>query len=338
MGFRKVLQSVISFSTLSEIDVFKVTDNEKSLHILPVYLNCSQWETDFNSLYEALALCNHLDQFIVLGDLNARTGSEQSILPFHSIRHSSDSIINTNGKKILSLCNDFQFEILNGAQRGDFSGNITFSNHLGQSVIDYVLAGLNATQYVAKLDILNQLESDHMPLSVTLKLNDISSTHVSRLAPKMRWLPSRISQYQGNLNNILRYQNPVTLNSLNNIIIAASVKPTFSVIHKKSAWFDHECWKARKNCFRKLQIYRKFPSVFTKNEYNSYRLVYKEICSDKTRLFRDNNVTRLKGIRSSKDFWKVARIINNNNALRPIRANLNDLETHFRSTSPNAFG
>lgn len=80
IGFRKVLQSVISFSTLSETDVFKVTDSDKSLYILPVYLNCSQWDTDFNSLYEALACCNQLNEFIVLGDLNARTGCEQSIL------------------------------------------------------------------------------------------------------------------------------------------------------------------------------------------------------------------------------------------------------------------
>lgn len=246
-------------------------------------------------------------------------------MPVGSIRLSSDTTINSNGKKNLSLCNDFQFEIINGSQRGDFSGNITFSNHLGQSVIDYVLAGHSSSQNVAKLDILNQSESDHLPLSITIKIN---SNQFGRLAPKMRWFPSRISRYQENLNNILRQQDTVTLNSLNKVIISASIKQT-SVVPKKSAWFDHECLTARKICFRKLQIFRKFPSVFTKNEYHSSRLVYKELCAEKKCIFRDKNIARLNSVRSSKDFWRVARIINGNNALKPIRANLDNLVANF---------
>lgn len=129
--------------------------------------------------------------FIVMGDMNARTGSERDYIehedrrendayetlnmPEIYIQHdppqnrsSQDAVVNAWGRKLLDVCKSGSLLILNGRMEPDLRGQATCLPHTGgSSVVDYGLVSREALTSIAQFEILTDfVETTHFPISL----------------------------------------------------------------------------------------------------------------------------------------------------------------------------
>ena len=130
--------------------------------------------------------------YIVVGDMNARTGnlSEPSVSNndlldelidgsfqckshnMTSTRNSEDETINERGRKLLDLASEADLKILNGSTVGDIFGRYTCLHYNGSSVVDYAMVSnciMNSIDHFRVLDFTNF--SDHRPITFRLRCN-----------------------------------------------------------------------------------------------------------------------------------------------------------------------
>jgi len=62
------------------------------------------------------------------------------------------------------------WEILNGCTEGDWEGEFTYIGARGTSVIDYVITSENISNRISSFRIGNRVDSDHMPLELTIQM------------------------------------------------------------------------------------------------------------------------------------------------------------------------
>lgn len=56
---------------------------------------------------------------MIMGDLNGRMGQENSFISFNGVqRMSRDLVLNSQGKKLVEMCNDYGLAIVNGSMWG----------------------------------------------------------------------------------------------------------------------------------------------------------------------------------------------------------------------------
>ena len=170
--------------------------NEGSIH------HDEEWQLSISS--DIISLSDYCLPFVLIGDFNARTGAlcdffdevDESVarecgldlasdLPgMHSakedletmgidlLRHNKDTHTNNNGKKLIELCQIFNFTILNGRFGADKGvGEHTCTTARGQSVIDYILMSSEMLPIIKdfRVDAFDSCLSDtHCPLRMTL--------------------------------------------------------------------------------------------------------------------------------------------------------------------------
>ena len=126
--------------------------------------------------------------FVLLGDFNSRTGKLDDFLlqnttkenfqklNIETKRYNSDEKIDSNGRNLINLCNDFNLGILNGRFGKDKNiGQFTCVKTIGQSVVDYIIT--SATLFPCVLDFYvdnfdNCMSDVHLPLCTTLKVEN----------------------------------------------------------------------------------------------------------------------------------------------------------------------
>lgn len=117
------------------------------------------------------------ESVFICGDMNARVGDAQ-VCNEGSVfvtRKTEDKNVNKNVKNLLKICEDLNLVLLNGRIKGDETGKITYvggNNTFQGSVIDLVLMvdGDNI-QIVESLEIIDSIESDHLPVSFKISVN-----------------------------------------------------------------------------------------------------------------------------------------------------------------------
>ena len=174
----------------------------KELHVCFCYIppmgstvTCN--ETAEWSCFETyvIKMCDRGD-ILLLGDMNARTGSEYEIIecdPFflgpsgttdkdHTDykRRSVDTTVNTQGRHLIDLCISTQLRFLNGRHIGDCPGKFTCHTPRGASVMDYAIISANIQNMVTGFRVGSlQTFPDHCSLELTL--NMANETAVSPL-------------------------------------------------------------------------------------------------------------------------------------------------------------
>ena len=121
---------------------------------------------------------------IIMGDLNARTGNQEDFyagkdyndcssvdLP---LRRNRDPEMNYFGKKLIRFCKTTGVRIINGRVNGDLEGELTFVSHTGKSLLDYGLASEHSFNIVNKFQVLSRIESDHLPIKLTLSCGKVN--------------------------------------------------------------------------------------------------------------------------------------------------------------------
>ncbi|CAA7264262.1 unnamed protein product [Cyclocybe aegerita] len=226
-------------------------------YLLPAGSNWRKWTKidPARRLAECVTFCSNSEDkpVLLLGDLNARTGSLQA--EHSELQHCSNDIVsNARGKWLIELCNTNSLHILNGTAKEDSaSGSWTSFQPAGQSVIDYAV-GATALLNSVLLMRAERLSSsdDHACLYITIDGGSVQPIEdTSPTVPSSNLLPSPSSwsavdkQLHALLNNpvsdcdaILKLYGPAYFHSNPTNIWVASVEVQKGVVGVACHWRD----------------------------------------------------------------------------------------------------
>ena len=159
------------------------------IYIAPVYSSYSiRNNLDiFQILENDIVQYSKMGKIIVMGDTNARTGSDLDQIDnndkhipvplqsektrFLRQRNSQDSHVCPRGKDLIDLCIEANLNILNGRTFGDSFGKYTSFQYNGNSVVDYCIVSESLIKEVIYFHVHDHLPylSDHAKLSLKLK-------------------------------------------------------------------------------------------------------------------------------------------------------------------------
>ena len=346
-GFKKECQKRynLKFVEISSQVVLCATFEKTLFHFIPKYLNCTKWKTDFDEFATFLNEMNNCN-FCIMGDLNARTGIDQTIdmnqlehiFNINSMRNSKDKTINANGKRLLEVLENIGGVILNGRTVCDTVGDYTFCGVMGNSVIDYCVGSCSFLQYVDSLSVASKPYSDHMPLCLKLKVPlDSSANNSDPKFIKLHWNDKYAVQFRENLlSNPLHLDFQNSTDSLissisSKIIDANSHKPNKSLFTPKQKWFNWKCYRLRSVMIRKLKDFRKQHTSANRNRYNSAKHRFLNYCDQRKLVFYNENLSQLETVKCSKQWWKISKSMQT----KPIRPNItldaNTFSQHFNT-------
>lgn len=69
---------------------------------------------------------------------------------------------------MIEVINRKGWTIANGNLDGDEEGKVTFMEAKGSTVIDYVIVNERIKKKIGTFKVVNRIESDHVPLSLTI--------------------------------------------------------------------------------------------------------------------------------------------------------------------------
>ena len=324
LGYRKSLESLLSmkFVCFSNTTVIALSVNGLVFYIIPCYINCTKWSADFSVLESLMG--SMTAPFVLVGDLNARVGRQQSldVNLLHGLsniaadRASKDSVIDEKGRKLIKVCEDSGGVILNGRTTGDVNGELTFCGAQGSSVIDYAICSFELLEFIKNFDVALKEYSDHLPLVLSFQflLGKLSVMPSNLFPPKFKWYASSAEQYAVALNaaaNTDYIFSEIPIKEKVDLFMSKIKNATTACFHKKhfsprSAWFDSQCENQRKKMLRYLDQYRKFKLEALREQYIRCRSEYAKLCSRKRLEFRIREIDQLNHVRCSRDWWKIA--------------------------------
>ena len=156
--------------------------------------------------------------FALMGDFNARTGNLSDCQKLPPIqRPSKDQKIDTYGRKLITMCHDLDFKIVNGCHGSD-SGIGNFTCHkknrgnMFESVVDYCIVSDCMLPYVTdfSVDMFDRNMSDvHSPICLDIQdipivktSPNISHENFEKIQYKSTWKPESKPQYQNSFSDI----------------------------------------------------------------------------------------------------------------------------------------
>jgi hypothetical protein len=321
---------------------------------LPIYLNFSNWENDFKSLYEVVGLCSDKN-LIVIGDLNGRISGEQNIhdlsrfsnnVKIKDYRKSKDAILNVKGRNILEMCEDYGLIIMNGRVEGDQEGEFTFLSSVGASAIDLALVSVNCLDLICDFKVGSFIGSDHLPINLMLNVNlegDSGGINdlVLPLLPRLKWtrqdsLNYKVKSGEGASEIDLTDNEEENLGAILGCIkSAASLKQgalsgNVNTINKKQIWFDYECLASRRRVFKCLNAFRKSNSRHHREGYIKANRDYKRLLKSKKKAYFDDLLNSLRQAKDSKKVWEAINRFKGKAAKLVGHVQINDWITHFK--------
>ena len=112
------------------------------------------------------------------------------------------------------MCSCLELLILNGMCTPDLSDKHTFLSVTGNSTNDYFLSSHDLFRQCSVLEIVERVESDHMPLKLTLtvknSLNDPTKNKEYTPVTKYIWDTGKISELMENLQS-QAFKNDIAL-------------------------------------------------------------------------------------------------------------------------------
>ena len=278
-------------------------------------------------------LANNIEEgkdfdILINGDLNARLGDwayteeeheniEWDEHPYSYMRQSQDQQINGAGKILIELCSSFGLTPIAGLMEKKFSSGFTFIGHRGSSIVDHFIASVNLLDYLFDYRIDNRIESNHLPIVLTMKKENNSEETINELTyekvVKMKWQESKEKESINILNkkstqNLLQTaQDKIeedldeSINYFNKAMDSVNkpMKQTISTNKKKVSknnWFDKECKTSKrktKNLLIKLNNINKIKKARqydkAKKDYLDERLKYNKLIKEKCKLYKKRN-------------------------------------------------
>lgn len=348
LGIRSSLsEDLFSFANIVGVDLILIKHSGVRVALLPIYLNCNNWEADFGGLCDFLQKVPDME-LVLAGDFNVRI-AESQVFPDEVVldnprcnlhRVSKDKVLNSNGSRLLELCDDRGLIILNGRFEGDGCGEFTFIGARGASVNDLVCISLPSLRRVTSFEVGVQTFSDHLPLCFSLDiLSGVGGSRVgSPLLPQLRWDHNFLEHYRGRVGEAVRELPCVSdpqryVEKLCQCISASSPRSASSSVIKsvqKSPWFDYKCWHMRKRCFALLNLFRRTGASMARMAYIEANRSYSSACAEAKLRYFNHLHTILCNLKDSKQFWNV---VNSFRISHSVSGNINreSVLAHFRS-------
>lgn len=269
---------------------------------------------------------------IVAGDLNARIGLDQGVAEWEgepvSERTSQDPVLNSEGKKLLSLCEEVGLIIQNGRAKGDEEGVLTLAKG-GYSVLDLVLtAEMRNEPRIELLRVIPRTESDHLPVMFVVSTKDTAEHHKG--APtqtpareRMRWSADKRELYQQELHTAWAngaFQDPETPGweaMKKGIRKAAGEAGMIRKPGKASdgpRWFNGECREQRKVVWRSLKNLLKVRSQGNKRVLSAERKKLKRLIERTRQAWIEKRLKEVAESTNLAEWWTAV------NKFRPRRA------------------
>ena len=290
--------------------------------------------------------------FIICGDLNARTASmnARDVDPIDDIyemnsdnhsesrtpvdndtrRTSKDNTVNSFGRYLIGICEEFGLSILNGLQSLNFSGDFTYISQTGCSLVDYFMISASMLSKCRRFNVIPMVESKHLAVEmsivtvnnyVTVKgtvpkafsvvkykwdeeksvnfANMMQTSHVQALLDEAESLiDCDINQALSKFNECFEYAGD------------CMKKTIFIGSEKRKIWFDLECRESRKNLRQRLRRFCKSNCDKDRLSYSQKRREYKELLRQKKRSHKNNILHSLQAyIKDPKKFWDTVRSV-----------------------------
>ena len=249
-------------------------------------------------------------------------------------RRSQDKDTNAFGEQLLELCNMYECVILNGLTDYSFDDSCTFISRSGTSLIDYFIASCDMFMSldVDSLKVESRIESDHMPVVLTINVSqsDITKNGTKHTkdhfcndegTDKFVWKKEKEDEFlrcfkgtelQSKLiaaKTKIKDDIDEALNDFVNCLVTASNCMKKKIYRKKNlnkaAWFDDECRNAKRKARNKLKKYRQSRDENVRLEYETANRKYRNLIKNKKKEFKRNRAATLAtNINNASVFWK----------------------------------
>ena len=220
------------------------------------------------------------------------------------------------------MCSVLDVHILNGRGFQDREGHITCISGHGSSVVDYCIASSDLFQFVVYFEVLNNSNSDHFPLSCSLKLSVITDYELNDENPdkyiqniesnamkpliKFYWNENNRDKFVSlfNLKFNLNYDDIVYLidTKINKVISMFNVMYTqtatelsmkcksklidleYSQGTKQPVWWDDELQVLKDIKYTSLKLFRNTDSINDLKVYKENKKKFKSTCKKKNNI------------------------------------------------------
>lgn len=113
---------------------------------------------------------------VIGGDSNARTGEKGGRIEYEEEnkkeakgRSSEDKVINKNRRRLIQVIEEKGWQIFNGNIKWDEKEEWTYTGGRGETVIDHVIGDREVRKETEKMEIGEEVDSDHMPVVVWIR-------------------------------------------------------------------------------------------------------------------------------------------------------------------------
>ncbi|KAM0731212.1 hypothetical protein ACS0PU_002272 [Formica fusca] len=154
--------------------VCKVRVGEEMWRIIGIYVN-GDMDRKLESLKSWMEAGVEEVKKIIGGDFNARTGEkggwmrEEEAEEGGKGRRSKDKKINGEGRKLIECIENRGWSILNGSVKGEEEGEFTYIGGRGETVIDYFIGDDKVREKIERVEIGEEVDSDHLPVIAWIK-------------------------------------------------------------------------------------------------------------------------------------------------------------------------
>ena len=107
-------------------------------------------------------MLRNVDPIDEIYEMNPKDYSESTVQNDNDIKRTSkDSIVNSFGRYLISICEEFSLFVLNGLQSLNYPGDYTYVSQTGCSVVDYFISTSMLSKCM-RLSVLPMIESKHL--------------------------------------------------------------------------------------------------------------------------------------------------------------------------------
>ena len=378
---RKALQKGVKINKNKDKDLLEVTLKksffglQRDVQILFTYASpitsCytkSRTENIIDKIEKIVTIGNdNYEHSIIMGDLNGRTNVKDDFVRDSGDKHSpinnptyvKDQVlergnmdktpVDEQGKKVLEICKQASYRILNGRSRGDRVGRLTrYPKTLREnpSAIDYALCRVELLKQIHSFSVAPFTGlSDHCCISVCIKVNipslsivipDADNT-IHHIKAKYRFDEKLIDKFEAGILQHEKLQKlratlsadtydiqgkmDDTIKDINHILLTSAEKTFFSQKGKrntkkekpKKKWFNNKC-KAEKTRLRSIckQLSKDPFNKNIRDKYVKARAKYKRECRIAEREQRNFLTNKLIQITEGdpKKFWTLVGEMN----------------------------
>ncbi|CAG2239753.1 unnamed protein product [Mytilus edulis] len=329
-----------------EIEFLELQKNSNCIFLLGDFNSRTANEQDFFNISD---FEEHLTEFIDVNEFNDIHVLDDLKIP--RIRNSSDTVVNSYGRKLIQFCKNNNMYILNGRVGKDRVLGKPTSRSI--SVVDYILCTANILCKVDDFevsDFCNLFSDIHAPLCLSLTVNGCNATqgesevindknvHIGK------WKHEKTNEYKNNidvdkvnellLNVMSKYDDisSVDQGTVDSIVsdittvLLSAAKDTFGVFTKNSKniggegnfsnkdWFNKDCKKVRQEFRKSRRLYKHYGSNLFKERLRQSEKHYKKVMDENIKLYNENLRTKMRNMRfkNPRQFWKIWNKVKHN--------------------------